>query len=127
MKKIFKMSVLLSILLMLCGLAACSNAAASDGGSGSKKKVVLAIYEGSKNYGTDSVIVYEDGTWEEVFSNGIMYSKGTYKIEDGDENNGHTTLTVAWTHPQISLQKGVYPIEITNGSFYFDNAYYSKI
>ncbi len=133
MKKTFKLLFYFAVLLMLFNIVSCSNpsnpsgSSSSGGSSGSSSKTVLATYSGPKNGYTDSVIVYSDGTWQEFFSNGRMYSSGTYTINSGDETNGNITLTVTWTYPGITLQTGVYSVDISNGQFYFDSATYTKV
>ena len=133
MKKTFKLSFYFAVLLMLFNIFSCSNSSNPSGSSssgcssGSSSKTVLATYSGPKNGYTDSVIVYTDGTWQEIFSDGIMYSYGTYTINSGDETNGNITLTITWTFPGITLQRGAYSVNISNGQFYFDSATYTKV
>ena len=56
-----------------------------------------------------------------------MYSYGTYTINSGDETNGNITLTITWTFPSITLQRGAYSVDISNGQFYFNSATYTKV
>lgn len=128
MKKIFKISVLLSVLVMLFGLAACSNpsnpsgsgSGGSGGGSGPKE---IAAYKSHE----DIVTVYDDNTWiSTMIADSKSYSRGTYVVQSGDLNNGDITLTVTWSISNY-VSTGDYGVRIRDGEFYFCFSKYKRI
>lgn len=128
MKKIFKISVLLSVLIMLFGLAACSNPSNPSGsgsggsGSGSGPKEIAA-YKSHE----DIVTVYDDNTWiSTMIADSKSYSRGTYVVQSGDLNNGDITLTVTWSISNY-VSTGDYGVRIRDGEFYFCFSKYKRI
>lgn len=61
----------------------------------SSSKVVIAKYSTETGYGTDYIIGYEDGTYDEIWG-GEVWSYGTYTINYGDMLNGSVTTKVSW-------------------------------
>lgn len=128
MKKIFKISVLLSVLVMLFGLAACSNpsnpsgngSGGTGGGSGPKE---IAAYKSHE----DIVTVYDDNTWiSTMIADSKSYSRGTYVVQSGDLNNEDITLTVTWSISNY-VSTGDYGVRIRDGEFYFCFSKYKRI
>ena len=128
MKKIFKISVLLSVLIMLFGLAACSNpsnssGSGSGGSGGGSSPNEIAAYKSHE----DIVTVYDDNTWiSTMIADNKSYSRGTYVVQSGDLNNGDITLTVTWSISNY-VSTGDYGVRIRDGEFYFCFSKYKRI
>ena len=128
MKKIFKISVLLSVLIMLFGLAACSNSSnpsgnGSGGTGGGSSPNEIAAYKSHE----DIVTVYDDNTWiSAMIADNKSYSRGTYVVQSGDLNNGDITLTVTWSISNY-VSTGDYGVRIRDGEFYFCFSKYKRI
>ena len=132
MKKIFTISALLSVFIMLFGLAACStstnsggsgsggSSTGSGGGSGPKEIAAFKSHE-------DIVTVYDDNTWiSTMIADSKSYSRGTYVVQSGDLNNGDITLTVTWSISNY-VSTGDYGVRIKDGEFYFCFSKYKRI
>ena len=90
------------------------------------EKEKLITYKASINGGTDYVIIYNDKTWVEIYSNLYVYSKGTYEIANGTIENGTIKMNVTWASPSITVKPGSYTVEIKNASFNFNGHTYTK-
>ena len=124
MKKLFNVFGL----LVLVGLfAACFASCANSSSSSSSSKSLLAKYASSFGGGTDTIYVYDDNTWEEKYSDGIIYTKGTYDILSGDEVNGIINLKVTYSELSAIPVGAVDNITISNGTFRFNGNLYTKI
>lgn len=124
-------AVLIVACIMTVVFVSCSNSSSnyfSNGSNSSPGTEVLCKYEGypSTAHGAkDIIIIYDDNTWEEKCL-GTIYTKGYYKINQGNEINGTIYLEV--TYSQLSyLPKGTKKtVTISNGSFYFNDTKYTK-
>lgn len=108
MKKIFKVSVLLTVLLMAFSFVSCSNSSSS-----SSTPDTVAVFQSF----TDRLTFYDDDTWKEVYiANNRSYCSGSYEMLSGDFDNGTGKFKVEKsTAPTIPT--GIYTVTITNGVF----------
>ena len=116
MKKIFNSAAVLILAVFLtAGFVSCSSpgGSSSSGDSGNEgstthdwsSKNVIAKYSTETGYGTDYIIGYEDGTYDEIWG-GEVWSYGTYTINYGDMLNGSVTTKVSWAHEGQLIKAG---------------------
>lgn len=124
MKKLFNLfSVLFVAGVFAVCFASCSNASSSS----SSSKNLIAKYSGSLHGGTDTIYVYDDNTWEEKYSDGVIYTKGTYEILSGNEINGTFKLKVSESKLASIPVGAEASVTINNGRFTFMGTSYSKV
>lgn len=116
MKKIFNSAAVLILAVFLtAGFVSCSSpsGSSSSGDSGNEgstthdwsSKSVIAKYSTETGYGTDYIIGYEDGTYDEIWG-GELWSYGTYTINYGDMLNGSVTTKVSWAREGLMIKAG---------------------
>ena len=65
--------------------------------------------------------------WEEKYSDGVIYTKGTYEILSGNEVNGTIKLKVSESKLSYISVGAESSVIINNGSFTFMGTNYSKV